>query len=158
MISEETLQVMRQLRDEVGSLTKTIPGTVSSVSLRVGEIALEITWEPPAGAVQAGVVQAVVPVPGGAVTQTSEEIDDGVRVVVAPLVGTFYAAPEPGARPFVLVGDTVVPGQAVGIVEAMKLMNQVDSEWAGEVVELLVKDGQAVEFGQELLRIRVAEQ
>jgi acetyl-CoA carboxylase biotin carboxyl carrier protein len=74
-------------------------------------------------------------------------------VVRAPVVGTFYRSREPGAAPFVAVGDVVRPGQVVGIVEAMKLMNEVTAGQAGRVVELLVEDGKPVEYDQPLIAL-----
>lgn len=73
--------------------------------------------------------------------------------VLSPMVGTAYRAPEPGARPFVEVGDKVRPGQVVMIVEAMKTMNQIIAETAGAVREIFVEDGQPVEYGEPLLAI-----
>ena len=70
------------------------------------------------------------------------------------LVGTFYAAPSEEAAPFVCVGDTVKKGQTLAIVEAMKLMNEIESEFDGVVEEILVKNGQAVEYGQPLFRLK----
>jgi acetyl-CoA carboxylase biotin carboxyl carrier protein len=77
--------------------------------------------------------------------------------VLAPLVGTYYAAPQPGATPFVEVGDRVEIGQTVAIVEAMKLMNHVVAERSGWVVEVVVADGEPVEFGQPLMRLADAD-
>ena len=74
--------------------------------------------------------------------------------VVAPLSGTFYRAPAPGEAPFVAVGDQVAAGDVVCIIESMKMMNQVKSEVAGEVVEVLLDDGQSIEAGTGLFRIR----
>ena len=98
------------------------------------------------------VVQAA-PVLAGSAVQ-AEERAAGDNVVTCPLVGIFYAAPEEGAEPFVKVGDTVKKGQTLAIVEAMKLMNEIESEVDGVVTEVLAENGQAVEFGQELFRIR----
>ena len=98
------------------------------------------------------VVQAA-PVLAGSAVQ-AEERAAGDNVVTCPLVGIFYAAPEEGAEPFVKVGDTVKKGQTLAIVEAMKLMNEIESEYDGVVTEVLAENGQAVEFGQELFRIR----
>jgi acetyl-CoA carboxylase biotin carboxyl carrier protein len=70
------------------------------------------------------------------------------------MVGTFYRAPAPGEDPFVELGTRIKAGQTVCILEAMKLMNELESEVAGEVVEILVEDGTPVEFGQVLMRIR----
>ena len=75
------------------------------------------------------------------------------RAVTSPMVGAFYAAPSPGAKPFVKVGDTVSVGQVVCIVEAMKLMNEIESEVSGRVVQICVEDGQSVEYGQVLMYV-----
>lgn len=74
-------------------------------------------------------------------------------LVKSPLVGTFYAAPSEDADPFVAVGDQVSKGQVVAIVEAMKLMNDIESDFAGIVAEVLVENGELVEYGQPLFRI-----
>ena len=74
-------------------------------------------------------------------------------IVKSPLVGTFYAAPAEDASPFVSVGDQVKKGQTLAIVEAMKLMNEIESDFDGKIAEVYVKNGQAVEYGQPLFRI-----
>ena len=79
--------------------------------------------------------------------------DDGV-VVKAPVVGTFYVAPSPGAAPFVEVGQRVEKGQVLCIIEAMKLMNEIEAETAGTVVARLAQDGHPVEYNQPMFRIR----
>lgn len=76
------------------------------------------------------------------------------KVVTCPLVGTFYSSPAPDAEDFVKVGDTVKKGQVIGIVEAMKLMNEIECEYDGVVEAILVKNEEVVEYGQPLLRIR----
>ena len=73
--------------------------------------------------------------------------------VKSPMVGTFYAAPEPGARPYVSVGSRVSKGQVLCIIEAMKIMNEIESEYSGVVREVLAEDGHPVEYGQVLFRI-----
>ncbi len=75
------------------------------------------------------------------------------HVVTSPMVGSFYRAPSPGADPFVQVGDTVKEGQTICIIEAMKLLNEVEADKAGVVKEILVDNGQAVEYGQPLFVI-----
>ncbi|CAD6556791.1 acetyl-CoA carboxylase biotin carboxyl carrier protein [Paraburkholderia sabiae] len=75
------------------------------------------------------------------------------HVVTSPMVGTFYRAPSPGADPFVQVGDTVKEGQTICIIEAMKLLNEIESDQAGVIKEILVENGQAVEYGQPLFVI-----
>ena len=73
--------------------------------------------------------------------------------VKSPMVGTFYGAPEPGAKPYVSVGDRVTKGQTLCIIEAMKIMNEIESEYAGVIRETLAQDAQPVEYGQALFRI-----
>jgi acetyl-CoA carboxylase biotin carboxyl carrier protein len=80
--------------------------------------------------------------------------EEGLHVVKSPIVGTFYEAPSPGAPPFVKVGDSVEVGQVLCIVEAMKLLNEIESDVAGEIVKKLVVNGQPIEYGQELFVIR----
>jgi acetyl-CoA carboxylase biotin carboxyl carrier protein len=75
------------------------------------------------------------------------------HVVTSPMVGTFYRAPSPGAEPFVQVGDTVKEGQTICIIEAMKLLNEIESDKSGVVKEILVENGQAVEYGQPLFLV-----
>jgi acetyl-CoA carboxylase biotin carboxyl carrier protein len=78
----------------------------------------------------------------------------GAHIVKSPIVGTFYDAPSPDAEPFVKLGDRVKNGQVLCIVEAMKLMNEIESDAAGEIVKMYVKPGQPVEYGQALFAIR----
>ncbi|ANV82963.1 acetyl-CoA carboxylase, biotin carboxyl carrier protein [Picosynechococcus sp. PCC 7003] len=81
----------------------------------------------------------------------SASIDDKWVPITSPMVGTFYRAPAPGEDPFVAVGDRVGNGQTVCIIEAMKLMNEIDAEVSGEVVKIAVEDGEPIEFGQTLM-------
>ena len=85
-------------------------------------------------------------------TQADNSEPEGI-IVKSPLVGTFYAAPAEDADPFVSVGDQVKKGQTLAIVEAMKLMNEIESDFDGKVAEIYVENGQAVEYGQPLFRI-----
>lgn len=87
-----------------------------------------------------------------AAQETGDDMPAG-NVVKSPLVGTFYAAPAEDAEPFVKVGDSVKEGQVLAIVEAMKLMNEIESDFTGTVKEILVENGQGVEFGQPLFVI-----
>jgi acetyl-CoA carboxylase biotin carboxyl carrier protein len=82
--------------------------------------------------------------------------DAGLHMVKSPIVGTYYGSPSPGAAAFVAPGDRVEKGQVICIIEAMKLMNEIESDAAGEVVKCLVSNGQPIEFGQPLFAIRTA--
>jgi acetyl-CoA carboxylase biotin carboxyl carrier protein len=94
---------------------------------------------------------AAPPVATPAATPAPEE---GLHTVKSPIVGTFYEAPSPGAPPFVKAGDMVEVGQVLCIVEAMKLLNEIESDFAGEIVKKLAVNGQPIEYGQELFVIR----
>ncbi len=127
------------------------------------ETELRYLHVPPAGApADAGAAQhsppaAAVPpahVPGAAASKGEEE---GLHQVRSPIVGTFYEAPSPGAPPFVKVGDSVIAGQVLCIIEAMKLMNEIESDVAGEIVKKFVSNGQPVEYGQPLFAVRAAK-
>lgn len=92
--------------------------------------------------------------PGMAPAAPAVEPEEDFYIVKSPIVGTFYEAPSPGSPPFVKVGDTVSAGQALCIVEAMKLMNEIETEVGGEIAKILVANGQPVEYGQALFAIR----
>ena len=91
----------------------------------------------------------------GAAAAVSAADEDGLSFVTSPIVGTFYRAPNPDAEPYVKVGDLVHKGQVLCIVEAMKLMNEFESEVAGTVVEIRGQSGQPVEYGEALFKVRV---
>jgi acetyl-CoA carboxylase biotin carboxyl carrier protein len=109
---------------------------------------------PVPAAVAAAPAAAVAPGPATPVADLAEEGTE-LAIVKSPIVGTFYRAPEPGAKTFVSVGDTVTKGQVLCIIEAMKLMNEIDSEYDGEVVNVYVENGQAVQYGERLFAIRL---
>lgn len=107
-----------------------------------------------------GYPPAVTPAGAGAsapaVPAPSDE-DQGLLHVRSPIVGTFYRSPNPDAEPFVKAGDTVEPGRVLCIIEAMKLMNEIESEVSGEIVKIYVENGEPVEFGQALFGIRLSK-
>lgn len=90
-------------------------------------------------------------------SQIQKERTNNLYAVNSPFVGTFYRAPSPGAPPFVEIGDIVQKGKTLCIVEAMKLMNEIEAEVSGKVVQILKKDGDSVEFGEPLFLIEPAE-
>lgn len=101
----------------------------------------------------------MVPAPAGekpAAASTSSNVDDGSVFVESPFVGTFYRAPSPDADAFTDVGKQIKTGQTLCIVEAMKLMNEIESELNGEILEVLVENGKPVEYGDRLFRVKPA--
>jgi len=117
---------------------------------RIGAPAQVLAAQPPASAAPAArfAETAVAPASVGA----TEEL----HIIKSPIVGTFYAAASPDAPPLVKIGDVIQPGQVVCIVEAMKLMNEIEADVSGEIVRALVENGQPVEYGQGLFAIRPA--
>lgn len=108
-----------------------------------------------APAVAAAPVVAAAPAAAPAAAEAApaaEPVVEG-KTVTSPMVGTFYRAPNPGAEPFVKVGDHVEAGQTLGIIEAMKLLNEIEAETSGTVKEICVENAQPVEFGQPLFII-----
>ncbi len=132
--------------------------SLSEIILEDGEQAITIKREYNQTVVQtplAPVVQAPAAAPAQAAPAASTENTSAPKgkPITSPMVGAFYAAPSPGAKPFVKVGDVISAGQVVCIVEAMKLMNEIESEVSGKVTQICVEDGQSVEYGQVLMYI-----
>ena len=129
---------------------------LTEISLEDGNQAITLRKEIFTGAVQIAAPQAVAAPQAAAqpaqAAAPKQEAKKG-QPVTSPMVGTFYKASSPDAKPFVEVGQTVSKGDVVCIVEAMKLMNEIESEFSGKVVEICVEDGQPVEFGQVLMYI-----
>jgi acetyl-CoA carboxylase biotin carboxyl carrier protein len=98
---------------------------------------------------------AVSPAAAAAAAEAAEEVD--LAIVKSPIVGTFFRSSEPGAPSFVEVGDTVKKGQVLCIIEAMKLMNEIDSELDGEIVKVYVENGQPVQYGERLFAIKAGQ-
>ena len=119
-------------------------------------------WSGPLPSVPAAAFPPVAQAPASAASQaagdaavlepTSEDVD--LAIVKSPIVGTFYRAAEPGAPPFVDTGQTVRKGQVLCIIEAMKLMNEINAECDGEIVKVYVENGQAVQYGERLFAIK----
>ncbi len=107
---------------------------------------------PPASSVLAVGAHAAAATPTG--SAPAEAAEEELHLVKSPIVGTYYESPSPGSPPFVKPGDAVSQGQVLCIVEAMKLMNEIESDVAGELVKILVSNGQPVEYGQPLFSVR----
>jgi acetyl-CoA carboxylase biotin carboxyl carrier protein len=121
------------------------------VKIRVkrSQTVVSVPYVAPAAAPQA----IAAPAPA-TVVASAPDAEEGVEIIKSPIVGTFYEASSPGTPAFVMQGDTVAVGQVLCIVEAMKLMNEIESESAGQIVKILVSNGQPVEYGQPLFKIR----
>jgi acetyl-CoA carboxylase biotin carboxyl carrier protein len=133
---------------------------ISEIEISEGEESVRISRYPNPGTVSVQTLQApppppAVPAPAPAAppaAPTPPPVARGQQVT-APMVGTFYSGPAPGAKPFVEIGTEVKPGDTLCVIEAMKMMNQIESEVAGRVVSILVENGSPVEFGQALFII-----
>ncbi len=155
--------------DEIRELLAALNQTdVAELTLKSGDFELTVRRGIGASAALSPsvVVPATTPVPlpatlpaiaapatESAAPPASAKADRRLVEITSPMVGTFYRSPSPDEPPFIEVGDRIQPGQTVCIIEAMKLMNELDSEVAGEVVEILVQNAQPVEYGQVLIRI-----
>lgn len=134
---------------------------IAEIEIKEGEESVRISRQP-TGAVashfpvyappQAPAAMAVAAPPAESAAASTSKSND--YTVQAPMVGTFYSAPAPGAKPFVQIGDEVKVGQVLCIIEAMKMMNQIESDRAGKITSVLVQNGDPVEFGQALFSIQ----
>jgi len=134
------------------------PG-IAEIEIKEGEESVRISRQPTGGVVPQYIaapapVAAAPAAPAAAAAPTPHaRRKDDENIVPAPMVGTFYAAGSPTAKPFVAVGDEVKEGDTLCIIEAMKMMNQIESDRSGRVTAIMVKNGEAVEFGQPLFVI-----
>ena len=149
--------------DYIDQLAKIIADNeLTEISLEDGNQAITIRKDLPevvstgvAMPVAAPAQPAPAQAPAAAVAPKAESAEPAKKgnPVVSPMVGTFYSKPAPDKEAFVKVGDTVSSGDVVCIIEAMKLMNEIETEFSGKVVEICVEDGQAVEYGQTIMYI-----
>ncbi|MEB3270649.1 MAG: acetyl-CoA carboxylase biotin carboxyl carrier protein [Synechococcus sp.] len=143
LLGESDIQELRLEGDDFRlEVRRNLPGVAPLTVLQAPAAAM-----PPAG--PAAAAPTVSPPPPPAASSRGD-----LQAITAPMVGTFYRSPAPGEPPFVEIGSRVSAGQPVCILEAMKLMNELESEISGDVVEILVENGTPVEFGQVLMRIK----
>ena len=142
---QEIISLMKAVSDYGMTELKLDDGTMK-LSLRKEAVIQEAVEKQP--------VILAAPVGNEETMQRAEVSFSSDQVVASPLVGTFYSAPSPDADYFVKVGDTVKKGQVLGIIEAMKLMNEIESDFDGVVEAILVKNEEVVEYGQPLFRIK----
>jgi acetyl-CoA carboxylase biotin carboxyl carrier protein len=151
MNPEELQEIMRLM--ESSSFDELVLETKGfKLTLRRGEAGVERVADAPQGAPRAAAPQN--PVKAMKKSAAPAAAPEGCVDVTAPFLGVFYAAPKPGAAPFVKVGDVVDEQSVVGIIEVMKLMNSVHAGAGGEVTEIFAVNGAPVEYGQPLLRVR----
>ena len=123
-------------------------GGITELDLAFGSVSIRLRGRPPA-ATKASVESPLVLVEAA----SEPAAGPSEHVITAPMIGTFYAAPAPGEPPFVEVGDAVEVGQVVGVIEAMKIMNEITADRAGVVTAILVANAQPVEYGFPLMRL-----
>ena len=129
-------------------------GGISQLDVSRGDLRISLSAH--AAPASAAAMPAAHAVGGETPTRPAEPaLDEHVAVVTSPMIGTYYASPAPGELPFIQVGDAVEVGQTVAIIEAMKIMNEIVAEQAGLVEQILVRDGEPVEYGHPLLRLRL---
>jgi acetyl-CoA carboxylase biotin carboxyl carrier protein len=131
---------------------------ISEIEISEGEESVRISRYPKPGAVTTTVAVPAAPAAPSspaapAVAAAAPAAPTRGQQVTAPMVGTFYSGPAPGAKPFVEIGTEVKAGDTLCVIEAMKMMNQIESEFAGRIVSILVENGSPVEFGQPLFVI-----
>jgi acetyl-CoA carboxylase biotin carboxyl carrier protein len=121
---------------------------LATLDLTIGEIVIRLSS---ASSATATALPSPAPAPQPLAVETAPEPEG--QLLTAPMIGTFYASPAPGEPPFVGIGDVVEVGQVIGIIEAMKIMNEITAEHGGAVAEIMVQNAQAVEYGSPLLRV-----
>lgn len=127
-----------------------------SMKLRVGAIPAPVVAGHSFAPAPAAAPAAAAPAAAADAAPATVESNEGLTLVESPMVGTFYRSPNPDSPPFVEVGSKVTAGQPLCIVEAMKLMNEIEAEVSGTVVAILAEDGTPVQFGQDLFKIRAS--
>lgn len=143
-------QSLESLCQQARVLATGLPGALTRLTVMAGPNRVEVEWQATSQTADGGTATTIL-------AAEPEAAPLAENVVVAPLVGTFYRAPEPDAPPFVAEGDLVEAGQQVALVEAMKIMNAVQADHAGRVAKILAKDGDMVEFGQQLMVVEPAD-
>lgn len=136
---------------------------LAEMDLKQGETRIQLRRGGPAPVAVAMPLPAQVPAQAPAATEKATAVaaasaePSNIKLITSPMVGTFYAAPDPQSPPYVKVGDHVGPETTVCIVEAMKVFNQIPAEVSGKITAILAENGQTVEFGQPLFKVAVGE-
>jgi acetyl-CoA carboxylase biotin carboxyl carrier protein len=154
LIEKDVAEFEMERGDIKVKVKRNLPNQVQYVTAAPQVAPVQAAHFPPASTVGHVPAAHAAPAVPSAAAEPAADSDEGLHVVKSPIVGTYYESPSPGAPPFIKVGDTVTQGQVLCIVEAMKLMNEIESDVAGEIVKMHVKNGQPVEYGQPLFAIR----
>lgn len=146
--SAATDGVIEAVRELISMMSK---GGISELDLSTGDVTIRLRGASSAAA-------------SGQWTSNTESTSAAIldaepegKIITAPMIGTYYSAPAPGEAPFVQVGDEIEVGQVVGIIEAMKIMNEIVADYSGVLVEVLVENAQPVEYGSPLMRVSQAD-
>ena len=144
--------------DELRNLIRLVKDeNIHEIEVTSGDLTVRVVGQAPAAAVYAAPAAALVAgATAAAVAPTAAPVAPRGPVIASPMVGTFYRASSPSAAPFVSVGDRVKKGQVIGIIEAMKTMNQIEADRDGVVSDILVQNAQPVEFGEALIALDAA--
>lgn len=140
-------EMIESVRELIAMMSR---GGISELDLTTGDVSIRLRGQSATLAAPAP-AQTNAPV----ASATGFEEPEG-NIIASPMIGTFYGAPSPGEAPFVKIGDEIEVGQVIGIIEAMKIMNEIAADRSGIVVELIAGDGQTVEYGSALIRIEPA--
>jgi acetyl-CoA carboxylase biotin carboxyl carrier protein len=146
-----TSDVIESVRELISMMAK---GGISELDLTTGDVSIRLR-----GQSDTGLVAPAAVVAGAAtahVTLATPEEPEG-NVITSPMIGTYYSAPAPGEAAFVQVGDEVSVGQVIGIIEAMKIMNEITADHSGVIVDIMVQNAQPVEYGSPLMRVVPAD-
>jgi len=151
-IDIEQLRTLMQTIEEFG---------INELELRNGEERIRLNRGAPVAVAQALAAPAAAAshhvATGGAAGESAsapQEVEEGIAYITSPFVGTFYRAPSPDSDPFINEGDSVTVGQAICIVEAMKMMNEIEAEISGTIVAVLAENGKPVEYGDQLFKVK----
>lgn len=145
-----TGELIESVRELISMMTR---GGINELDLTTGDVSIRLRGQ------SANVSAPATPpasVPTAHAPVSSPEEPEG-EIIASPMIGTYYAAPSPGEAPFVQVGDHIEVGQVIGIIEAMKIMNEITADHSGVVVDVLVENAQPVEYGSPLLRVSPAD-
>lgn len=144
-----TSEMIESVRELIAMMSR---GGISELDLTTGDVSIRLRG-------QSATTTAPVPAAGPVATATSSAVPDEPEgnIITSPMIGTFYAAPSPGEAAFVKIGDEIEVGQVIGIIEAMKIMNEITADHSGVIVEALVQNAQPVEYGSPLFRVVPAD-